>query len=299
MESQDIKNVAGVAYVQTLLRQFGDSLSPRPIYEEVKIDGLLGDNTRNALNEIAQRFFSVDTNTSWSVLINFAQGTDSLQVWYKYLYHKAQITNSDLADDFPDPEEDGFWGKDTKACFDAIFKYVRGISGARNRSLKFGTELFGKHIRTRHPLRLKYEVVTSTSQSVKPHYDRLVEKSLGEYGLTLDMILPYYVVVAASPTTSNAPRGLLLARKFSNFNEETNLPQNALMINGYNVDPGFDFITEMGEMTKVLLKTAELGNVGSIVHTQSFKLGPKSREYENLLVDKFSFKQTQGGTVKR
>lgn len=288
MEAQDIKNIAGVAYVQTLLRQLSDKLDGPKLYSEVRIDGMLGIDTATALDKIASHLFGINTCTAWDGYWIPTQGLQKLQTWYKYMYHMGGNRNPTL----PEPEDDGRWGKDTKACFDAVFKAFE------ERTVVIATtRVSGEAVSC------NYSVATGKDPEWDSECTDLLRSAIPLSVNTMasvEIMLPYNVIIFARHPGTNRPVGVLVANKAVGSCSVSKLTQNELRITGLHVEPNIFSWEEVAEgMVKELLKVARLGAVAEMFHSQSLQRSPRSEKVEELLINKFSFYKDDKGHVKR
>lgn len=116
MNKLDVKNIAGVAYIQTKIRDLSPPFQPNPLFEKCLIDGFLGIDTITALNHIAKVAYGA---TSYQPAISSSpgEGIYSLQCWYGYISGYIQVKNP-----FGIMNTDGEWGNQVKMCFDKVFE---------------------------------------------------------------------------------------------------------------------------------------------------------------------------------
>jgi hypothetical protein len=309
MELQDIKNVAGVTYVQTRLRQIGERRPAGNGFEKVTIDGMLGTNTTNALEAVTAIVFSTPPHEDWSCEFNYLLGMWNLQKWYKAFYHDQKSRKPTIFDTLrlPEPEEDGKWGKNTKACFDRFFELVGehpcysprvqsiDLEDTDFHTVKFGDpKISGFH---------SFSIATENDKHWAAESEALLRSALAvapDDQISVNVLAPYNVVIFARVLGRNNPEAVLVASKTVNTNSVSKLAQNTLQITGLHVDRNLSWEPVACGLISKLLEVAQYSDVEEIHHRQSFHRGTESRDVEELLISGFGFyKNETGRTMKR
>ncbi|AEV89673.1 hypothetical protein OBP_236 [Pseudomonas phage OBP] len=294
MDLQDIKNVAGVAYVQTRLQALLEQLNPLifSINEPIVVDGMCGNNTIQALSKLAHFYYGV--HVAHPAIHEYVYGMNTIQQWYRNFHHQVSVNNvttiADFGIAFHDPEMDGKWGKDTKACFDIIFSDIavgkRKTGGADPNKHAFHT----------------FSVASQNDSKWVVESEALLRSALAvpvNTMVSVSLLTPYNVVIFARDIYEGKPRGVLVARKITGNCSVSKFAQDELFITGLHVNPDLEWDDVAEGMISKLLEVSKFGGVKEISHAQTFQRGPMSKRTEELLVSKFSFYKTGHGTVTR
>lgn len=115
MNTLEIKAIAGVAAVQTLIKKLS-TIDKHPDLIVCNIDGMLGTLTFNALNHISRSLFGVVPAIRHHAFTP-SEGVLDLQRWYETLRCHAPTRRSLL---LPKMDCDGYWGDETFKGFELL-----------------------------------------------------------------------------------------------------------------------------------------------------------------------------------
>lgn len=115
-----IKSIAGIAYIQTMFRQLSN-VDKGSYFNKVVIDGLLGKDTYNALNELVFKLFGLTAINQRPInpIISVENQIRDLQQWYNDVLSELP-PNKRTA--FTVMDIDGMWGDETLKGFDILFR---------------------------------------------------------------------------------------------------------------------------------------------------------------------------------
>lgn len=122
MENKDIRNYAGVGYMQGVLSEY---LTKEGHPHNVKVDGMFGVETYLGLNIASNDMINLMVSDEINPTYNWNNGIRIFQDWYKTIYDQVSLDRKlrGWVNNFPEPETDGLWGINTKLCFDYIMRY--------------------------------------------------------------------------------------------------------------------------------------------------------------------------------
>ena len=150
MNHLEIKSIAGVAAIQTLLKRAGGVIKSPPMLD-CKIDGQVGPLTYAALNDLLAEIYRARPIIPQGTY-GLADGVLALQRWYETM---RTLISPRAAQVLPSIECDGIWGGETYAAFCLLIALYGEVALNHNLGNKSGM-IAGK-LTPRFPIKKDYQ----------------------------------------------------------------------------------------------------------------------------------------------